>query len=344
MIENSGLLTSRRKAYLAFTEYNKKKRILIIDRDPIFANTLKRFLEQEDFEVFFSETGCNGIFNVIVKKPDVVISEMDLPDIPGITIQKELNKIKPVVNTRFIYLSKCFSGYLKREAFDQGAERYLLKNSSFEEILDVIKSKPDKLQRVSPINLELFNNSISSDENLNEPENEEYVQIITENSSHEYEQVHSLLKTVQNKNLIQKDEFQAETNNVLSEEAFPVPLDKLGLKDYEKFYFQNVTLIVVNMTRATQKEAEGFRDFIFPTVSQKPQLLLMDLTQLEYIDSAFMGVIIDASKSLKKFGGTEVNIVFDCDCSTINPFIMEWMKRNFKIYEDLNYAMSCLNE
>lgn len=80
------------------------KKILIIEDEPSLAKNLQLALELE-YEVFVSNTGKDGLTMAQVKKPDLILLDIMLPDMDGIEILKKLksdentNDIAVVIST-----------------------------------------------------------------------------------------------------------------------------------------------------------------------------------------------------------------------------------------------------
>lgn len=80
------------------------KKILIIEDEPSLAKNLQLALESE-YEVFVSNTGKDGLTMAQVKKPDLILLDIMLPDMDGIEILKKLksdentNDIAVVIST-----------------------------------------------------------------------------------------------------------------------------------------------------------------------------------------------------------------------------------------------------
>ncbi|MEO0571709.1 MAG: response regulator transcription factor [Bacteroidota bacterium] len=100
---------------------------------------IKLFLEYEDDIEFvgFANNGKELLELVRLKRPHVVITDIRMPIIDGITATKEILKIEPY--TKVI----AFTMFDQDEAVEQmikaGAKGYILKNSSLKELLEAIR-------------------------------------------------------------------------------------------------------------------------------------------------------------------------------------------------------------
>jgi DNA-binding response OmpR family regulator len=70
-------------------------RILVIDDDPVVRNTISKVLNRDSFEVFLAENGTSGIDSFRRNQPDLVITDIIMPDKEGIETIREIRRIRP---------------------------------------------------------------------------------------------------------------------------------------------------------------------------------------------------------------------------------------------------------
>ncbi|MCU0407020.1 MAG: STAS domain-containing protein [Ignavibacteriaceae bacterium] len=80
------------------------------------------------------------------------------------------------------------------------------------------------------------------------------------------------------------------------------------MEDFEKKIEKDVVIEVVNLSRATWKEANEFKRILEEDVEKKFRKLVVDISQCEFLDSTFLGALVLAKKSINKIGG-ELKIV-----------------------------------
>jgi anti-anti-sigma factor len=80
------------------------------------------------------------------------------------------------------------------------------------------------------------------------------------------------------------------------------------MEDYEQKIEKDVVIEVVNLTRATWKEANEFKQILQEDIDKKFRKLVVDINQCEFLDSTFLGVLVFAKKSVNRIGG-ELKIV-----------------------------------
>ena len=108
-------------------------KILVIEDEHRIANTIKKGLEQEHFTVDVAYDGASGYDLATTEEYDALVLDLMLPEKDGLTICKELRENN--VHTPIIMLTA--KGQLddKVTGLDSGADDYLTKPFSFEELL-----------------------------------------------------------------------------------------------------------------------------------------------------------------------------------------------------------------
>jgi anti-anti-sigma factor len=80
------------------------------------------------------------------------------------------------------------------------------------------------------------------------------------------------------------------------------------MEDFEKKIEKDVVIEVVNLTRATLKEAIQFKKILQDDIEKKFKKIVVDISQCEFLDSTFLGTLVLAKKSINRFDG-ELKIV-----------------------------------
>ena len=76
-----------------------KPTALVIDGDPAVRRLVRILLEEERYKVIGAETGRKGLEAAVEQQPDVIIPELDLPDIDGMVVLRRIREWsqKPVL-------------------------------------------------------------------------------------------------------------------------------------------------------------------------------------------------------------------------------------------------------
>lgn len=109
-----------------------KPMILVVEDDKVVRNLITTTLETQDYQFHTASTGGESILEAISHKPDIIILDLGLPDMDGIDIIK---KIRTWSNVPIIVVSARSEDRDKIDALDAGADDYLTKPFSVEELL-----------------------------------------------------------------------------------------------------------------------------------------------------------------------------------------------------------------
>ncbi|MDZ4383795.1 MAG: response regulator, partial [Thermodesulfovibrionia bacterium] len=73
----------------------EKSKILVLDDDPVIILSCKRILGAEGYSISTAEKGEDALDKLAKEDFDLLISDVRLPDISGMTVLKEARIIKP---------------------------------------------------------------------------------------------------------------------------------------------------------------------------------------------------------------------------------------------------------
>jgi two-component system KDP operon response regulator KdpE len=110
--------------------------IIVIEDDPSIRRFLRTGLNTQSFSVFEADTGKQGIVEAGIRKPDLVILDLGLPDMDGVEVIKA---IRAWSTMPIIILSARSNEQHKIDALDAGADDYLTKPFGFGELLARIR-------------------------------------------------------------------------------------------------------------------------------------------------------------------------------------------------------------
>jgi len=117
---------------------NKKIKILTVDDNPDILDVLAITLEEE-FNVVQASTGKEALEKLREEKPDIVILDYMLPDTTGIEICKEVRKNPLFIHLPILMLTGKGEIDDKIEGLDAGADDYMVKPFSPEELVARVK-------------------------------------------------------------------------------------------------------------------------------------------------------------------------------------------------------------
>lgn len=119
------------------------KKILIVEDEISLINVLYDKLTHEGYEVLKAMDGKEGLKLALSDLPDLILLDINMPVMDGITMLKELRKDERGKKVEVVMLTN-FSEYkLLADAMEQGAHDYLVKSDW--KLEDVVKLLHDKL-------------------------------------------------------------------------------------------------------------------------------------------------------------------------------------------------------
>ncbi len=113
-------------------------RILVIEDEHKIANSIKKGLEQESYAVDVAYDGEYGFDLAATEDYDIIVLDLLLPKINGIEICKRLRSKN--IHTPILILTAKGQLHEKVEGLNAGADDYLVKPFSFEELLARIRA------------------------------------------------------------------------------------------------------------------------------------------------------------------------------------------------------------
>ncbi len=105
--------------------FPKVRTILTIDDESLIRDTFRFFLEDSGYRVLDAENGRRGLEIINEEQPDLVLLDLRMPDIDGITVLREVNAKYPLLPV--IVVSGTGVPADAVEAMAAGAWSYLLK-------------------------------------------------------------------------------------------------------------------------------------------------------------------------------------------------------------------------
>ena len=116
-------------------------RVLVIEDELFVRENIVDLLEAEDFEVFSTENGILGILWAQENQPDLVICDVMMPEISGHDVLAEMRELPETSLTPFIFLTAMSDKNDIRHGMELGADDYLTKPFTRDELLSAISSR-----------------------------------------------------------------------------------------------------------------------------------------------------------------------------------------------------------
>ena len=125
---------------IAQKEQNPAKKILVVEDDNAIGKILNNKLNEEGFVTLLATTGTQGLALALQERPDLILLDLVLPEMDGITMLKELRKDPWGKSARVLIMTNLTSDDKLQEAFSSGVYEYLIKsNWDLGQVIEKIK-------------------------------------------------------------------------------------------------------------------------------------------------------------------------------------------------------------
>jgi putative two-component system response regulator len=104
----------------------KRKIVLAIDDSPANLQLCKGLLGK-DYDVRLAKSGTMALAALTRIHPDIVLLDIEMPDINGFEVMEEINKDPALAQIPVIFVTSHASGDLVTKAVGQGAVDYIVK-------------------------------------------------------------------------------------------------------------------------------------------------------------------------------------------------------------------------
>ena len=103
------------------------KRILIVEDNKLDVRLLKDILEWRGHETLQTDDGLEAINLAIANLPDLILMDIQLPDISGLEVTRRLRGDERSRRIPIVAVTAFAMGWHEREALDSGCDAYLSK-------------------------------------------------------------------------------------------------------------------------------------------------------------------------------------------------------------------------
>jgi len=122
-----------------------KKRVLVVDDEPDYAEMVKKYLQKEGFGVDIAYDGVEALAMVKANPPDAIVLDVMMPEKDGYEVCAELKKNDLYKNIPIVMLTAVSSHvattkYSHHDGVSMEADDYLPKPATAQEITESVKS------------------------------------------------------------------------------------------------------------------------------------------------------------------------------------------------------------
>ncbi|MCG6947822.1 MAG: response regulator transcription factor [Acidobacteria bacterium] len=116
------------------------QRLVLVEDDPDLSTTLGIALERDGYQVERFATGREGLEGILDNPPDLVILDLNLPDLDGLGVCRELRETPAVADLPIIILTARVTESDRVLGLDLGADDYITKPFSLRELRSRIRA------------------------------------------------------------------------------------------------------------------------------------------------------------------------------------------------------------
>ncbi len=122
-------------------------RILVVDDEPQITRVLRMSLQGSGYDVTLTRNGAEALERFREDAPDLVITDLSMPVMDGLELTRA---IRVMADTPIIVLSVREQETMKVAALDEGADDYITKPFSMQELLARVRAHLRKASRGEP--------------------------------------------------------------------------------------------------------------------------------------------------------------------------------------------------
>jgi two-component system, response regulator, stage 0 sporulation protein F len=113
------------------------KRILLVDDEENARTALARILARDGYEITSAGNGLEALEQLKISSFDLVVTDINMPEMNGMSFLRELNSLYPGINVIMITAYGEVESYI--EAMSLGAFEYINKPVRIDEVKKIIK-------------------------------------------------------------------------------------------------------------------------------------------------------------------------------------------------------------
>ncbi|MFN6461677.1 MAG: response regulator [Nostoc sp. DedVER02] len=295
--------------------------ILIIEDEPQVRENIQEILELSDFDTLIAPNGQVGLEIAQKKLPDLIICDIMMPELDGFSVLSALRQNQATINIPLIFVTAKAERSDFRQGMDFGADDYLTKPFSPEELLRAIASRLEKhalVERQTQAKLDELRMNIahSLPHELNTPLN-------------------GILGMSQF--LIENCEIMPTSEEVEIAELIYKSANRLNTLVQRFLLYSNLELIAKNPEKARQIKEEGDRCFAKTIISevavkkstanyrQKDLKLYIQESTIQLPEKKLITLVEELLDNSLKFSssGNEIKIMSKVEGDRFNLYIID---------------------
>jgi len=113
--------------------------VLIVDDEPNIVQLVRITLEDSRVQVLEAADGTTALDRAVAYRPDLVLLDVDLPDVSGLEVCRRLKEDRQLANTKVIMLTAAAQRDDVARGLAAGADEYLTKPFSPVRLLSLVE-------------------------------------------------------------------------------------------------------------------------------------------------------------------------------------------------------------
>ena len=127
---------------------HNKIKVLLVEDDQILREVIAQFLEIKKFMVIQAKNGLEADFVLKKTNPDVIICDFSMPLMNGLQLLKQIRTDVRYDHVPFIFLTARADKSDLRTGMLAGADDYIIKPFTFEELFNSIQKRIERLSQI----------------------------------------------------------------------------------------------------------------------------------------------------------------------------------------------------
>ena len=120
-------------------ETRTKNRVLLVDDDKQILNSLRVYLELENYEVFTASNGQEALEKVTGNKPEILVLDIMMPEMDGFEVLETIKKNEELSSIPVIMLTAKGQPVDVLKGYKMGASSYMTKPFNLNELVENIE-------------------------------------------------------------------------------------------------------------------------------------------------------------------------------------------------------------
>lgn len=140
----------------------EKIKVLLVEDETTLAMIIKDTLDGNEFEIVLANNGEEGLTKLSSEKPDIIVSDIMMPDMDGFSMVKQVRKTNQTIPILFLSARSAANDVV--EGFETGGNDYLKKPFGMAELIIRIKALLNKVrpQSIATVIFEIGNYTFDS--------------------------------------------------------------------------------------------------------------------------------------------------------------------------------------